>query len=79
MLNNVVFVANTSIKIFIYSVGKINTKSCKLRSRGFKILLANRASAKQILLAQHEIHRPQAISVNIDPCSRCEVTLTSDL
>ena len=30
------------------------------QKQGFKILLANRASAKQILLAQQEIHWPWA-------------------
>ena len=30
------------------------------QKKGFKILLANRASAKQILLAQQEIHLPRA-------------------
>ena len=30
------------------------------QKKGFKILLANRASAKQILLAQQEIHWPRA-------------------
>ena len=30
------------------------------QKKGFKILLANRASAKQILLAQQEIHWPKS-------------------
>ena len=67
MLNHVVFVANQNVSVLIkiltliYSVAMHKlTLNHVNEKEGFRILLANRASAKQILLAQQEIHWPRA-------------------